>query len=157
MLVHRKDYDFNNNINISNLVSKSFKSQGPDSNRSGNALQAFAWPLRHLGTNNIIRQYRRSDLNLYRLRASDDAKSAKISSAIKIAFEARTIFLKQTCSLNNSYSQILTASILSIDLFARMAISSGTLTRGSRVCSARRTLSRLVFFIFWQTAISLRG
>jgi hypothetical protein len=44
--------------------------------------------------NNSIRKYRRSDINLYRLRASLDARSAKISSAIKIAFEAKTILGK---------------------------------------------------------------
>jgi hypothetical protein len=32
------------------LVGKIAGSQGPDLNRSGIALQAIAWPLRHLGT-----------------------------------------------------------------------------------------------------------
>ncbi len=54
-------------------------------------------------------------------------------------------------------AQIFTASILSIDRRAFTAISSGTVTCGCKVCSARKTLERSVFFIFWQMAFWLSG
>ena len=71
-------------------VPSNSKSQGPDSNRSGNALQAFAWPLRHLG--NWQARLTTVSIWLKPLSVGDAPCAAtleKMSSPIKIAFAAK--------------------------------------------------------------------